>query len=772
MIPTREVRKYSRLRHLCCFGLLAFLMVRMPAAGVETDQNPPESNREAAGLVNQPASGNADLSDYFKKQIKSKPWESQHYQNYGAMPFDEKTFFIGMLDFRLESPESMIAFSRKLERLGMGRVLPIPEKYFLKASLADLETLVKPALERGCIILVNTPSPASIYKKPVQKEKVLLLKRLAGRNLLIYSGEADANISRIKYGKLEADATGYYSAKKQFYTAAYDFYRENEVPCFEGTEGTFDDLLLRSGPKGLCCISYGNKMNTELKLAYIRGASRMNDRMLGAYNQIWGGTPNWYPGRAFRYNGPGKIGNMEPWKPAPAGFTTCRRCNAPASQYLLKPFGDEAQFFSCGKCGYAAGKPPEGYRIACLLTLFSGARFFLSEEVVESYVAENYLLPHGAVLQEIRHVWRKMKGKIGDPVTPLAVMTSPDNGWNAPLKYVPKRKWGGNMPLGPAEGMFELYDVFYPASTKINPIQYANVKLGEEGRLSGQKWHDNDLIYPCDFTDTPRGQIDVVTSFITPEKLKLYHSLVVLGPFDPNEETQRLLTDYVNLGGNLLINTRQVGKNPEWIEKLAGIKIRSETRKSARIHVKNPPGLIVEGTEFEVDVIDSGKTDIIAEADGIPVAVFSRAGRGAVSVSTIPYLVNCNNQPVEFGMKLVAAMGDAAEDGITIANPARFEYVLTSSDDTYHLLLIYYGSGEWRGAPWTLSIPGKPSSSKFNAEKETCRVEVDASLLGKIDKVTGLDGEEIQTLSRGDKIMIDVEIGSFNYCILDLHKAR
>jgi hypothetical protein len=135
--------------------------------------------------------------------------------------------------------------------------------------------------------------------------------------------------------------------------------------------------------------------------------------------------------------------------------------------------------------------------------------------------------------------------------------------------------------------------------------------------------------------------------------LRNYKVAVLLGSYPKNKVLAERLMEYVNNGGTLLLNIKQV--NEFFPEKFLGFEKENEITKGP-IHVRAPVSSIIEGKSFDLpenylseSVIMKGASGLLKDANGNLLACLNRYGDGNVIVSTIDFMVPENNMVKQSG---------------------------------------------------------------------------------------------------------------------------
>lgn len=712
-------------------------------------------------------------------KIRPKTWKLFKYQKYGKSILPNNNIGLALWTIGIKYKNNKYICSidnlcKALKATGFN-ILPLQvwekEEYFLKT--------VQECVKNGFYVTLmrNFFKPFKYHNKassPLPKEFLSLAKKMqsiTGNKLLGISDiEYDGILCRPKMFSKHASALHWegssenrhkvYNRAIQYFRSLYDKSEgKNKIKYLSHCESSMQYILAESGADLIGGITYGNKMNTELSLAFTRGTCRQYDIYMGTAPQIWGGKPfNWYPGQPFWTKGRDKF--ILPVLDGKKNFTKCRFCGAPEKENSKKMYSPRDLFYYCSKCGSSTGKPPEGLATTNLLSYFSGCRYFEAELHAHAYIHIKPPfgpLPYGKAYTDIK-TWHRIYKRPGDPVTPIAVMVDPTNGWNAPYKYFDSRIWSRQQWMGHEETMFKYFEFFYPYC------------LGLNKQPQSQD-------FPGSFTYTPYGQIDVITSKIDLDKLNNYHCILALGWYRVSEGLLDKLHDYVKNGGMLIMNIEQLKqKNGKYvkssqIEKLFGVKISKKFKSSTSSffvgidkkdqneeHYKFMPLKIVSA-ESVAYASSSGKNTIIS---------CKRIGKGLAFLTGMEDMTSISGNRLRISDRFLKFMTELNADGVDISPAKGIEYILTKKDnDNYNLFFTFYGTKILKPTPFNINKPMKGVenwSGKIKFDKRYFKIKH----IYKIKELNGIKEKLDLVESENEYIIKDLKLKSFDHNILQI----
>jgi len=319
--------------------------------------------------------------------IKPRKWRAFKLQKYGKSILPDKNIGLALWTGGIKYENNQYICNidelcKAVKGAGFNTVpLQVSEKdeYFLKGMEKCIENGLYVTLMRNYFRPfkyynnMTYPSPEE-FLELAKKMRSIAEDNLIGISDIEYDGTLcrplafSKHISALKWKGTSDDRREVYEKAVQFFRSLNDNSKDkNRIKSLSHCESSLQYILAEAGSDLIGNIAYGNKMNTELSLAYTRGTCRQYDIYMGAAPQIWGGRPfNWYPGQPFWTKGRDKL--ILPVLDNKKVFSKCRFCGADEEKYSKKMYSDRDLFYYCSKCGSSTGKPPEGLFSSNLLS--------------------------------------------------------------------------------------------------------------------------------------------------------------------------------------------------------------------------------------------------------------------------------------------------------------------------------------------------------------------------------------------------------------------
>ncbi len=212
----------------------------------------------------------------------------------------------------------------------------------------------------------------------------------------------------------------------------------------------------------------------------------------------------------------------------------------------------------------------------------------------------------------------------GIPYTPVALILDFAHGWS-PRGCTPHLIWG-RLPLSEGDRMLdELFNTIYPW----NPSR--DYTLEAEGARMMET--EQGYLAPSPFGDI----FDVLTTETCPN-LGDYPVAMLVGDVRVNAPLAEHLTRYVEAGGTLVINARQVGEHLG--ADFLGATFTGDTGTAGAVH-GSLDGAELPSKPFDYAPIElDGATPVATTADGDVLVCVNTVGRGKVVLTTPHYLLD------------------------------------------------------------------------------------------------------------------------------------
>lgn len=263
------------------------------------------------------------------------------------------------------------------------------------------------------------------------------------------------------------------------------------------------------------------------------------------------------------------------------------------------------------------------------LAYMSGASFIQNENWI-NYLFKNtntgnafleLSSPYGKAWENWFEFTRKNKER-GSSYTPIALLFPFEQGYPV---------YGGkSWTMFDYERPDWMIDAFMFTIIPHSPV----TKNGDEGDLANSPYGD---IYDAIVPNLPKAPIPL-------EVLNRYKVSVLLGRYPKSEALAKRLMEYVESGGTLLLNSKQIDEH--FPVSFLGIEKKNVFTKGSMTAVKAPIRSSIDDTtfalsddyEFEMAAI-KGATTLLNDADGNVLECVNTFGRGKVIVCTVDYMV-------------------------------------------------------------------------------------------------------------------------------------
>jgi len=320
-----------------------------------------------------------------------------------------------------------------------------------------------------------------------------------------------------------------------------------------------------------------------------------------------------------------------------------------------------------------------------LTTFYSGANFVLAENSgkcawIDLGAKKWKLSPHGECAKKFgRHTLIEHPDR-GTPHVPVALMLEHNHGWD-PREH---RIWGGWVQYTRADQMLDNFfnlafpgheDGFYvskwmpdgspqfpwkdeknlmrtlkgpkppkppdcsPGITEDESIclrkmmaEGFDTRPYERGMLVNSQWGDS---------------FDVVLENCPLEALCKYKLIILLGAIQLTDELEKKLRKYVEQGGELVINIRQISQRNE---KFPGVKLTGKLKPVCMFYPTWKKIAYNEISSIELFSVKAGEAEVLEKAGSGPKApatlIKRRMGKGAVYFSGVPYMQSADSLPL------------------------------------------------------------------------------------------------------------------------------
>jgi len=223
------------------------------------------------------------------------------------------------------------------------------------------------------------------------------------------------------------------------------------------------------------------------------------------------------------------------------------------------------------------------------------------------------------------------------------------------------------------------------------------------------------------FGNSAWGEIfDIITNQASLAALQRYQVVVLATGVPVSDTLLNTLTQYVNQGGILVLNAKQMSANSET---LAGVHLTG-TSASANSETWIPDGSLVSEPSYNYAVVTPTTASLVAQTAGNPIVTKNLYGAGAVYVTTPDFLANASNTAIlNVGQKLLNML-QAQFAVVTVSGPP-LEYLI---DTDGRKIIVTLVNTDITGATWNGTLSFKQPVSAYSVQEWTSDTSVASSL--------------------------------------------
>ncbi len=207
--------------------------------------------------------------------------------------------------------------------------------------------------------------------------------------------------------------------------------------------------------------------------------------------------------------------------------------------------------------------------------------------------------------------------------------------------------------------------------------------------------------------------VDVILSNAPPKALDQYKLLLVLGDLKLDSRLRPILRSWVEAGGTLLLNAKQVERADE---PLLGVKITGRSREGNRSRLATGNGVFDEPAYTYSVVTPNGATVMADIPQGDPLVTRHPVGKGEVVFTAPHFLQGKDHAPLLIGQKVLDALV-APHATARIEGPA-LEYIVNKGPGKTIVTLVNNSASEWRGKVVLAKPPGTYRALEWLEDKE------------------------------------------------------
>jgi hypothetical protein len=400
------------------------------------------------------------------------------------------------------------------------------------------------------------------------------------------------------------------------------------------------------------------------------------------------------------------------------------------------------RYWSNGPTVYSNGTLVTGWSTATFkrnmyITYMGGANILHNEaaEYNAGAVSGHTLNPLGETVQVFYDFAITRHPNRGTPFIPMALMQEHYSGlepkWGEYTNLSSKWYWANGYTQGDTM-LANLFSVVYPnynlwgtlpaGSPKVlnvdGSINDAATKTAYQRALAGgsdpRPWEP--------FGNSAWGEtFDIITNQASLSAMQRY-KVVVLATGAPVSDTLlNTLTQYVNQGGILVLNAKQMSANSET---LAGVHLTG-TSASSSSETWIPDSSLINESSYNYSIATLTTASLVAQTSaGNPIVTKNLYGSGTVYVTTPDFLANAGDTAIlNVGQKLINML-QAQFAVVTVSGP-QLEYLI---DTDGRKIIVTLVNTDITGATWNGTLSFKQPASAYSVQEWTSDTPVASSL--------------------------------------------
>ena len=399
------------------------------------------------------------------------------------------------------------------------------------------------------------------------------------------------------------------------------------------------------------------------------------------------------------------------------------------------------RYWNNGPTVYSNGRLVTGWSTATFkrnmyIAYMGGANILHNEaaDYTTGAVSGSSLNPLGQTVQAFYNFAITRHPNRGTPFVPMALMQEHDSGFEPKFGewMQGNSKWYWQNGYTQGDTMFaNLLSLVYPNYNTWGTLPSGAPKVlnagGSINVSATQTAYQQALANSADprpwepFGNSAWGEtFDIITNQASLAAMQRYRAIVLSTGVAMSDSFLSTLTQYVNGGGILMLNAKQMSANSET---LAGVNLTS-TKGSSSSETWIPDGSFLSESSYDYAVVTPTTASVVAETAGNPIVTKNVYGSGTVYVTTPDFLANANNTAIlNVGQKLISML-QAQCAVVTVSGP-KLEYLISTDTGKTIVTLV---NTDITGATWngTLSFP-QPSGS-YSVQEWTSDTLVGSSL--------------------------------------------
>ncbi|MGC4119841.1 MAG: hypothetical protein QM765_35750 [Myxococcales bacterium] len=352
------------------------------------------------------------------------------------------------------------------------------------------------------------------------------------------------------------------------------------------------------------------------------------------------------------------------------------------------------------------------------VSYLSGAQIVVLEPVSSYFASMGILNPLGQAVYEFADFALRRHPDLGKPVVAMAVMSSHDSGFDAKhwTHLQEDTVWYGDLPYSDGDHMLDnFFKVAFPghwlhglapgapfadAGGHPDPAAFrAWLAAGGDPRpyepMGSTRWGDN---------------LDVIADNASLATLQRYQVIALVGDVVVDEPKRTALRTWVEAGGTLVANVKQVTADDEALlgVQLGATEVSETTSK-----------WLADGTEYSeppflaTQVTPTTATLLAAGGSGEPLITTNAVGRGQVILTAANHLQSqAKDRLLQIGIRLFDGL-HAQHSPVTVEGEA-IEYLVTQPSGRTVVALVNNTAAPWSGkVRWQGASTGAPSVKEY-----------------------------------------------------------
>ena len=399
------------------------------------------------------------------------------------------------------------------------------------------------------------------------------------------------------------------------------------------------------------------------------------------------------------------------------------------------------RYWSNGPTVYSNGRLVTGWSTSTFkrnyyIAYMGGANIIHNEaaDYITGAVSGSALNPLGQSVQAFYNFAITRHPNRGTPFVPMALMQEHYSGLEPKfgewMQGNSKWYWQNGYTLG--DTMFaNLLSVVYPNYNTWGTLPSGAPKvLNADGSINvsaSQTAYQQALANGADprpwepFGNSAWGEtFDIITNQASLAAMQRYKVIILSTGVAVSETLLTTLTQYVNQGGILMLNAKQMNANSET---LVGIHLTG-SNSSATSETWIPDGSTINESSYNYSLSTLTKAASIAQTSGNPIVTRNKYGLGTVYVTMPNFMANAGNTAIlNVGQKLINML-QTQFAVVTLSGPP-LEYLVNTDTGKTIVTLV---NTDITGATWNGTVSFPQPSGTYSVQEWTSDTSVASSL--------------------------------------------